>query len=313
MDTTSKTAMAAGESPLCVPDEVLEIAVESIGAFFEPICKVERKLNARDFLDVDKAFKNARVLERFTPLSGKKVLEVGSGFGTNLAVWLRHFHADAYGVEPGGEGFNQGYIASRKLLAANGLDPERVVNSPGEIIPFPDESFDIVYSSNVLEHTEDPRRVAAEAFRVLKPGGLFHMEIPNHLSYFEGHYLVVMPPLVWKWILPSWVKWVIRRDPAFSRTLRTEINPLWCRRVVRDLSRTYDLELITLGEDLFLERLSRPFVFEKQMVAGRLQSVIGALKKLNAGNWVGRLIVALQGHYPIYMTVRKGQGGPRSR
>jgi SAM-dependent methyltransferase len=313
MDSTPKTALAAGESPLCVPDEVFKIAIDSLGTFFEPICRVERRVNAKGFLDANKAFKHAEILERFTPLAGEKVLEIGSGFGTNLAVWLRHYQMDAYGVEPGGEGFNQGYIASRKLLAANGLDPERVINSPGEALPFPDESFDIVYSSNVLEHTDDPRRVVAEAFRVLKPGGLFHMEAPNHLSYFEGHYLVVMPPLLWKWILPFWIKWVIRRDPAFAHTLRTEINPFWCRRVVRGLSRTYDLELITLGEDLFLERLSQPFVFEKEIVAGRLQRLIGALKKLNIGNWVGRLIVALQGHYPIYMTVRKGQGRPRSR
>jgi hypothetical protein len=26
---------------------------------------------------------------------------------------------------------------------------------------------------------------------------------------------------------------------------------------------------------------------------------------VNRGNWVGRLIVACQGHYPIYLTVRK--------
>ncbi len=298
----------AFQSPrtIVVPEEFLEVTAQSLGAFFEPICKVDRYSNAKDFLDYTKSFKRAEILQRYTPMESRKLLEIGSGFGTNLAVWLKYYGVDGWGVEPGGEGFNQGYIASRKLLAANGLDPDRVLNTSGETLPFRDESFDIIYSANVLEHTERPRQVVAEALRVLRPGGLFHMEMPNHLSYFEGHYMVVMPPLVWKPILPFWIKWVIRRDPSFTRTLRTEINPNWCRRTARELAETYPLELISLGEELFLERLSQPFVFETQMVESHLQRMIGLVKKLNAGNWLGRLIIGLQGHYPIYMTIRKG-------
>jgi SAM-dependent methyltransferase len=234
------------------------------------------------------------------------LLEVGSGFGTNLAVWIRQFNVDAYGVEPGGEGFNQGYIASRKLLAANSIDPDRVINSAGESLPFADESFDLVYSANVLEHTDDPGRVLAESLRVLRSGGLLHMEMPNYLSYFEGHYMVIQPPIFWKPMLPLWVRLIFRRDPAFAKTLQTRINPVWCRRTVRKLSRTYPLELVSLGEDLFLERLAQAFTFETQLVASRLQGTITALKRVNRGNWIGRLIVAFQGHYPIYLTIRKG-------
>jgi ubiquinone/menaquinone biosynthesis C-methylase UbiE len=294
-------------SEIVVPAEVFEIAEQSIGAFFEPICRIDRRTNVRDFLDVANAYKRAAILQRYTSLESKKMLEVGSGFGTGLAVSIRHFKVDAYGVEPGGEGFNQGYIASRKLLAANGMDPDRVVNSPGESLPFPDESFDIVYSANVLEHTADPERVLAESLRVLRSGGLLHMEMPNYLSYFEGHYMVIQPPIFWKPMLAWWVQVVFRRDPAFAKTLQTGINPLWCRRTVRKLARTYPLELVSLGEDLFLERLSQGFTFETQMVASKLQGAIAVLKKMNRGNWIGRLIVALQGHYPIYLTVRKGQ------
>jgi SAM-dependent methyltransferase len=208
-------------------------------------------------------------------------------------VWIKCFHIDAYGTEPGGDGFNQGYIASQKLFAANGLDPDRVVNSPGESLPFADESFDVVYSANVLEHTGDPEHVLAESLRVLRSGGLLHMEMPNFLSYFEGHYMVIQPPIFWKPMLATWVRWVFRRDPAFAKTLQTRVNPMWCRRTIRKLGRTYPLELVSLGEDLFLERLSQRFTFDTELVAGRLQGTIAALKKLNRGNWIGRLIVAL--------------------
>jgi SAM-dependent methyltransferase len=307
---TEARPSSARQPEIVVPPEIFDIAAESMGRFFEPISQVDRLTSARDFLDLSKSFKRAEILQRYTRLESAKLLEVGSGFGTNLAVWLRHFNVDAFGVEPGGEGFNQGYLASRRLLAANGMDPDRVIDSGGEALPFPDESFDIVYSANVLEHTRNPERVLAESLRVLRPGGVLHMEMPNYLSYFEGHYMVVQPPILWKPMLAWWVRMVFRRDPAFARTLQTRINPIWCRRMVRDLGGACSLHLVSLGDDLFLERLSRNFVFETQTVAGRLQGPMAILRMVNLGNWVGHLIVALQGHYPIYLTVRKGTASP---
>jgi SAM-dependent methyltransferase len=301
--------MSVALAEITVPAEAVEIAAQSVGAFFEPISTVDRYSSASDFMELSKSFKRAALLEKYQGLAHRKVLEIGSGFGTNLAVWVRHFDADVYGVEPGSTGFNDGYIASRMLLAANGIDPERVIDSAGESLPFPDESFDIVYSANVLEHTDNPERVLMEALRVLRPGGLLHMEMPNFLSYFEGHYMVVMPPILWNAMLAWWVKLVYRRDPAFARTLRTRINPFWCRRQIAKASKVYPLELISLGEDTFLERLAHAFRFETKMAASSAGGWIAALQRLNRGNWVGRLIVALRGHYPIYLSVRKSRTG----
>src|SRR5262245_9240348 len=38
-------------------------------------------------------------------------------------------------------------------------------------IPYPDDSFDVIYCSHVLEHVPEDRKAMAEFFRVLKPGG----------------------------------------------------------------------------------------------------------------------------------------------
>lgn len=290
---------------IVIPERVVDAARRSIGVFFQPICKADPEATIQDFLDTGRSLKRAQILERYVSLRSKKLLEIGSGFGTNLAVWIKHFDADAYGVEPGSIGFNEGYNGSLELLAANGIDPSRVIDACGESIPFPDESFDIVYSANVLEHTVDPQRVIAEAIRVLRKSGILHIEMPNFLSYFEPHYLVFQPPLVWKSILPWWVRAIYRRDPAFAKTLHTEINPLWCRRNIRRLNQTCALELISCGEDLFLERLSKDFRFEMRIIANRLRHVISALQAINFGNWMGRVIVEFQGYYPIYLTVRK--------
>lgn len=290
---------------IIIPPEVRESAVESMGIFFEPISGIERNASVNDFIDTAKSFKRAEIIRRYIPIEGKKVLEVGSGFGTNLAVWIKHFRVDGYGVEPGGVGFNQGFLGSQKLLVANGIDTNRILNSDGESLPFPDESFDIVYSANVLEHTRDPERVLNESVRVLRKGGILHMEMPNYLSYFEGHYHVFQPPIVCKALLPLWVRFVCRKDPSFARTLQTCVNPVWCRRMARKLGRIYSVELLSVGEELFLERLSNPIQFEMQTVGARLGRLMSVLRRLNVGNWIGHTIVAAQGFYPIYLTLRK--------
>jgi SAM-dependent methyltransferase len=287
-----------------IPDEVARIATERLGAFFELVNGIDKNALAADFLDSTKSQKRAEILDRYVPLRSKKVLEVGSGFGTNLADWIKRFGIDGYGVEPGTVGFDSAVQASRLLFAANGLDPNRITNASGEALPFDDESFDVVYSANVLEHTGDPERVVGESLRVLRHGGIFHMEMPNFLSYFEGHYMIIQPPLVWKWMLPVWVR-LFGRDPAFARTLNTQINPNWCRAVARKMRHDHDVTMLSLGEDVFVERLSRRFDFETAIVASSLGGVMSAVQILNVRNWIGRSIVRLRGHYPIYFTMRK--------
>ena len=54
-----------------------------------------------------------------------------------------------------------------------------IVDYDGSHIPFGDESFDIIYSSNVLEHVVDLDGLTSEMKRVLRPGGLALHLVPN--------------------------------------------------------------------------------------------------------------------------------------
>ena len=289
---------------IVVPDSVRELAENSIGIFFEGISKASPKAIVDDHLDLAKSVKRAKLLERYTPLNNKKLLEIGSGFGTNLAMWIKSYQVDGYGTEPDGVGFGASFAASRELFSANCIDCERIVQANGEMLPFLDASFDIVYSANVLEHTKNPNKVLEEAVRVLRPGGILHFEMPNFLSYFEGHYMVLQPPILWPSLLPHWVR-LLGRDPSFARTMRTEINPAWCRRAVKEVKKQYDVELLSLGDEIFLDRIAQPFQFEMGRTAGKLETVINIMQSLNVGNWIGRVIVSAQGYYPIYLTLRR--------
>ncbi|NOX50258.1 MAG: class I SAM-dependent methyltransferase [Gammaproteobacteria bacterium] len=74
-----------------------------------------------------------------------------------------------------------------------GIDPdERVVTNPyldegkvafGEKVPYPDESFDLIFADNVLEHLPQPGKVFYEVYRLLRPGGVFLSKTPNKLHY----------------------------------------------------------------------------------------------------------------------------------
>jgi len=61
------------------------------------------------------------------------------------------------------------------------------VQGSGEDLPFASESFDVVTMIEVLEHTDCDTKVLAECFRVLKPGGLLALFVPNKFYPFESH------------------------------------------------------------------------------------------------------------------------------
>lgn len=62
-----------------------------------------------------------------------------------------------------------------------GVTPAKV-NIDQEPLPYDDASFDIVTSSEVIEHLENYRRAVREMARVLRPGGVLVLTTPNVLN-----------------------------------------------------------------------------------------------------------------------------------
>lgn len=86
-----------------------------------------------------------------------------------------------YLLDFGRRGFNiSGAEISSNVVAQcrdNKIDVRQVTNLSK--IPFADEEFDIVYLMQVFEHLRDPNLFMKELYRVLKPGGLLYLSVPN--------------------------------------------------------------------------------------------------------------------------------------
>lgn len=106
---------------------------------------------------------------------GKTILDVGTSSSNFMEIAIRNGW-QARGLEP--------FPDDVKLCQEKGLD---VVQGLAESLRYPDNTFDVVHTSHVFEHLEDPLLAAREAYRVLKPGGLLFIEVPNQLDNFGFH------------------------------------------------------------------------------------------------------------------------------
>lgn len=63
----------------------------------------------------------------------------------------------------------------------------RIMNAAGEHLPFPDNSFDLILSHEVIEHVQDDTQAIREIVRVLRPSGRAVIFVPNRGYPFETH------------------------------------------------------------------------------------------------------------------------------
>lgn len=139
---------------------------------------------------------------QFTRYHGKRLLEVGVGAGADHLQWARA-GALCHGVDL----TDAAIETTRAHLAAYGLSSDlRRVNA--ETLPFPDDSFDVVYSWGVIHHAEHPERIIVEIRRVLRPGGVF-------LGMMYGRHSVVA--------LKYWTRYALLR----GRPWRSLSDVLW--------------------------------------------------------------------------------------
>lgn len=121
----------------------------------------------------------ARRLEMILQFAGDRVqgnvLENGCGVGMYVKR-LTEYGGTVIGLE---YDFQRAYLAHQHSAG--------ILNAAGEDLPFPNQTFDLILSHEVLEHVRDDHRVASEMVRVLRPGGRALIFVPNRGYPFETH------------------------------------------------------------------------------------------------------------------------------
>ena len=116
------------------------------------------------------------VLGALDPRAGERILEIGCGSGAytrELVARGAKVTATEYAPGPLAQAQrNLGQLAAQAELRVE--DAQR--------LGFPDDRFDKVLLSEVIEHVPEPNRAIAEASRVLRPGGLLVVSTPSRFS-----------------------------------------------------------------------------------------------------------------------------------
>jgi SAM-dependent methyltransferase len=148
--------------------------------------------------------------------AGARVLEIGAGTGRQ-ALEVRRL----------------GYEVEALEIPDSNYTPDRlfpITDYDGRHIPFPDASFDVVFSSNVLEHVRDLDQLEREIKRVLRAGGLCIHVLPTH---------------VWRF----WT--TLSAFPAAFQRVAAMRTDLWPSQSVRHLFAALGRALVTLLKPFF--------------------------------------------------------------
>lgn len=118
-----------------------------------------------EHLNTLRAYEIEQIIERLP--RGARVLEIGAGTGRQ-ALELERRGFDVEAVEMAGSNY-----AHDRL--------RRITDYDGRHLPFANRTFDVVFSSNVLEHVVDLPQMHREIRRVLRPGGSCIHVLPTHV------------------------------------------------------------------------------------------------------------------------------------
>jgi len=117
------------------------------------------------------------------PVAGKAILELGPGHTPEVLLLAREEGAARC------VGLDVEHLIEPKGVRERGVQLDLY---DGGRMPYGDATFDVVWSSDVLEHVRDPEQTIRECARVLRPGGSLAAIIDLRDHYFlhrEEHWL----------------------------------------------------------------------------------------------------------------------------
>jgi ubiquinone/menaquinone biosynthesis C-methylase UbiE len=132
-------------------------------------------------------------------VEGKSVLDAGCGTGIFSIIFANNGAGHVTGID-----ISEGSLrTARGLKEKFNLDNSEFQQQDMLALPFPDESFDIVWAWGTVHHTTDPFRAIGELIRVLKPSGTMLLAVYKRTGLTFIHEvirktLLRMPKKTWK-------------------------------------------------------------------------------------------------------------------
>lgn len=190
---------------------------------------------------------------------GKTALEVGCGGGL-LCEEIARIGFSTYGIDPS----HQSIMTASRHSNESGLNINYATGA-GEALPYLDNTFDIAFCCDVLEHVQDLPGVISEISRVLKPGAVFIYDTINRT--FLSNIITIKILQDWKrWaILPSRLhEWKMFIKPAEIKWLLSQNDFSWQehRGIIPDVSvlKIWRYLHLRVKGDLTYEEFGKKFV-----------------------------------------------------
>ena len=117
----------------------------------------------------------------------RTVLDIGCGIGNYLEELYKKGHL-INGID-----ISENMLRTSKERLKKYISVPPLCRTDIENLPFPDNKFDVVFCVGVLEYLESDEKALEQISRVLKPGGLLFLTLPNILSirnFLDPYYLL---------------------------------------------------------------------------------------------------------------------------
>lgn len=227
-------------------------------------------------------------------LKGKWVLDVGCGKG-GIVISCALRGANTFGFDTDEEELK---IAELRAKAYN-LDNVSIFKGDAENIPFPDNSFDLVTATSVLEHVKNLEKVIKEMVRVAKTGGFCCTTTPNPLYPREGHYKIFFIPY-----LPKRLGKIYLRLRGFNPDffMKHVTYPYPSISKIEKIFRENGMKVQNITEKNILTKFKDPASIETK----RIKNVVNVFKKLRLNNFIAKLIVRFHLYPGVYIVAKKG-------
>lgn len=149
---------------------------------------------------------------QFSEFRGKDVLEIGCSIATDGLEFARN-GARYVGVDLTPKSIEM----AKERFNLFGFPGTFEVANAETRLPFPDDSFDHIYSFGVIHHSPVPERIVREIYRVLRPGGTLTVMLYNRSSI--NYYIEIMLlRRIFKWcLLPAFMPRLLAAVTGFDR------------------------------------------------------------------------------------------------